>query len=268
MPRVVPSQVVDVIDQVFPNAKDQKDHRDARFSIDKTYQNEMAAIVVLVDQIPSELLRLDPDDYVAFVLAVSAIKQIFHEWKIRNYALEHIHGYGHGHLNPVTILRNALVKCPDEGIEPSTSGLDYISDPDFKKNLQIDISSSNQALRNGEWKAATVLAGSVIEALLLWALQEVQATDPDKINNARIGLTSNPGQNLEKWKLYQLIDVAEEIVVITKDTATQSRLAKDFRNLIHPGRSARKQQICDRGTALSAIAAIEHVDRDLRIFNS
>ena len=96
MSRVVPSQVVDVIDQVFPLAKDQKDHKAARFSIDKTYQNEMAAIVELVDQIPSELLRLDPDDYVAFILAVSAIKQIFHEWKVRNYALEHIHGLATG----------------------------------------------------------------------------------------------------------------------------------------------------------------------------
>ncbi len=44
MPKVVPSQVVDVIDRIFPNAKDQKDNKNSRFSIDKTYQNEMAAI--------------------------------------------------------------------------------------------------------------------------------------------------------------------------------------------------------------------------------
>jgi hypothetical protein len=265
MPRIVPSQVVDVIDQVFPSAKTQQNTQSGRISIDKGYQKELAAIIELVEQIPSELIILDAENHIKFLMSISAIRNAIKGWITGSKAIERIIGYGN--LNPITLLRNSLSLCPDEGIDPSTSGLDYISDPDFKESLQIDISAANQALRNGEWKAATVLAGSVIEALLLWALQEIQATDPDKINNARNGLTSNPGQNLEKWTLYQLIYVAEEIGVITRDTATQSRLAKDFRNLIHPGRSARKQQICDRGTALSAVAAIEHVDRDLHIFN-
>jgi hypothetical protein len=47
------------------------------------------------------------------------------------------------------------------------------------------------------------------------------------------------------------------------DTAQQARLGKDFRNLIHPGRASRLGKICDRGTALSALAAVEHVVRDL-----
>jgi hypothetical protein len=265
MPRIVPSQVVEFIDRVFPSAKQQKNTQLGRFSIDKGYQNELAAIIELVEQVPSELIILDTENYIEFLISISAIRNAINGWITGSKALERIKGYGN--LNPITLLRNSLSLCPDEGIDPSTSGLDYISDPDFKQNLRIDISASNQALCNGEWKAATVLAGSVIEALLLWALQEVQTTDPGKINNARSGLAPSPGQNLEKWKFYQLIDVAEAINVITKDTATQARLAKDFRNLIHPGRSARKHQICDRGTTLSAIAAIEHVDRDLHNFN-
>jgi hypothetical protein len=42
---------------------------------------------------------------------------------------------------------------------------------DFRKNLRLDMSAANRALANSEWKAATVLAGSVVEALLLWAIQ-------------------------------------------------------------------------------------------------
>ena len=45
--------------------------------------------------------------------------------------------------------------------------------------------------------------------------------------------------------------------------ATQTRLAKDFRNLIHPGRAQRQGQTCDRATALSAVAAVEHIVRCL-----
>lgn len=41
------------------------------------------------------------------------------------------------------------------------------------------------------------------------------------------------------------------------------RLAKDFRNLIHPGAAQRLAQNCDRATALSAVAAVEHVVRDI-----
>jgi hypothetical protein len=37
----------------------------------------------------------------------------------------------------------------------------------------------------------------------------------------------------------------------------QKTRAREFRNLIHPGRSARLGKVCDRGTALSASAAVE-----------
>jgi hypothetical protein len=76
-------------------------------------------------------------------------------------------------------------------------------------------------------------------------------------------LQQKPCADLERWNLHEYIEVAEALGVITPDTATQARLAKDFRNLIHPGRAARLGQTCDRGTALSAVAAVEHVVRDL-----
>jgi hypothetical protein len=53
--------------------------------------------------------------------------------------------------------------------------------------------------------------------------------------------------------------------VIKADTRTQARLAKDYRNLIHPGRAARLTQKCDRGTALVTVAAVELVIRDLTL---
>lgn len=70
--------------------------------------------------------------------------------------------------------------------------------------------------------------------------------------------------NLEDWTLYELIEVSEELKIVTPDTAKQARLAKDFRNLIHPGRNIRLGQTCNRGTALSAVAAVEHVIVDLK----
>lgn len=267
MPKVVPSQVVEVIDQVFPAAKDQKDSQQGRFSIDRTYQNEVAAIVELIDRIPAELLILDPKDYAVLQMAVTALKNTIPIWQLRNCGLDRIHG--HGNLNPVTIIRNALSKCPDEGVSKSTSDLAFIFDKELRDSLRIDISSANQALQNGEWKAATVLAGATIEAVLLFVLHSVQDADPSKISTSIDGLVSkgtldkSPGNNLDKWSLHPLTEVAADLSLIKEETAIQTRIARDFRNLIHPGVSVRKNIVCNRGTALSALAGLEHIINDL-----
>ncbi len=267
MPRVVPSQVVELIDQIFPAAKDQIDSKHKCFSLDRTYQNELAAIVDLVEQIPPELIKLESKDYSALQLAVTAIRNTIPTWQVRNIGLERIHG--HGYLNPVSIIRNTLSKCPDEGVSKSTSDLAFISIQELRDNLRIDISSANQAFQNGEWKAATVLAGATIEALLLYVLHSVQAADPAKITASISNLisksifTKSPGSNLDKWPLHPLTEVAADLKLLKEETAIQVRLARNFRNLIHPGFSIRKNQTCNRGTALSALAALEHVINDL-----
>ena len=171
-----------------------------------------------------------------------------------------------GHGQALKILLGCLEKCPDEGIEPTTVKLPFISDPILEESIRKDISASNQALLNGEWKAATVLAGATVEALLLWALKQ---QNPDDIKTAVSALVaskklrSDTKPTPDGWVLHQLIEVAEELNVIKNETANQARLAKDFRNLIHPGRSIRIGQKCNKGTAHSAIAAIEHVLWDL-----
>ena len=267
MPKVVPSQVVEVIDQVFPKAKDQKDTQQGRFSVDNAHQNELAAIVELVNQIPAELIKIDPKDYTALQLAVTAIKTTLPTWNSRNFGLDRILGYGN--LNPVTIIRNSLSKCPDEGVSKTVSGLTFISIQELRESLRIDISSANQTFQNGEWKAATVLAGATIEALLLYILHKVQDSGSSKISTSISTLVSkgilsqSPGNNLDKWSLHPLTEVATDLSLIREETAIQIRIARDFRNLIHPGVSVRKNIACNRGTALSALAGLEHTINDL-----
>jgi hypothetical protein len=162
-----------------------------------------------------------------------------------------------------------LAKCPDEAPAPGTTELAFISDADLRENIRRDISAANQDMTNGEWKGATVLAGAAVEALLLWVVQEQERRSSGAVARAISVLPStatlapNISSDPERWSLSQLIDVALHLRAITDETATQARIAKDFRNLIHPGRAARLGQVCDRGTALSALAAVEHVVRDL-----
>ena len=76
-------------------------------------------------------------------------------------------------------------------------------------------------------------------------------------------LTRDPGADLERWLLPDYVEVAGELGIIKQGTVQQARLAQGFRNLIHPGRVIRLGVKCDRGTALSALAAVELVVRDL-----
>ncbi len=169
-------------------------------------------------------------------------------------------------LSPVTLIRQALASCPDEAPSVGTAELIFIADKELRESLRRDIGAVNSALSNGEWKAATVLAGSVVEALLLWSLHQCPLTNvtsaAEELVTAKT-LKRKPSANLEDWFLPELIEVATHLNVIKDDTAVQTRLAKDYRNLIHPGRTQRLGQICDRGTALAAVAALERVVTDI-----
>lgn len=266
MARVVPSQVVELIDQMFPQAKDENQKA---FSLEIIHLPQLSAIIALIEQIPPELINLNGRYYMELEASMAAIKSSMQCWQgpggSNRFELNKLNGLSN--LSPLTLIRRALAGCPDEYPAASTAKLTFINDSDLREALRIDLGSTNLALSNGEWKATTVLAGSIVEALLFWVLQQRTTTE---IQNAIVNLRSksvsikHSASNLEEWMLYELIEVSEELKIITPDTAKQARLAKDFRNLIHPGRNFRLGQTCNRATALSAVAAVEHVIEDMK----
>jgi len=262
MPRVVPSQVVAFIDTIpLPPIEG--------FSINPplTDSAERSGLADLLGQIPEELLTMDTDIYVAFVCYRARLREMVSDWdKQAHHALDTGRVLFSTQVEAIRGIRYALAQCPDESPAPGTSELNFISDADLRTNLRNDIGAVNRALSNGEWKAATVLAGSAAEALLLWALkQRTQAEIAAAISTTRTSgvLTTNPGLDLEWWNLHQYIEVSAELGVIKPNTAKQARLAKNFRNFIHPGVAQRLGEKCDRATALSAVAGVEHIVRDL-----
>jgi hypothetical protein len=107
----------------------------------------------------------------------------------------------------------------------------------------------------------------VVEALLLWALQQAIPSDLQTAISSAVTkstLPRPPQGSPERWDRSEYIAVAEELPRIDTNTAMQARLAKDFRNLIHPGRAQRLTQVCDRGTALAALAALAAVEMVVR----
>jgi hypothetical protein len=258
--RTVPSQVVSYMDRALP--KENWQH------LGPANVGPLAGLLGLIEQIPPELILLDSQKSTDFVLAVNEVKEQLYKWRESEFARPVVDNLGNRKPQIMGAIRNALVVCPDEAPASGSAELLFISDVELRMSLREDIGRVNRALANGEWKAATVLSGSVIEALLLWALGNSPLTQT-KVASTAATLTAkkvfnkSPSSSLDEWVLYEFIEVAADLGIIEGETAIQSRLAKNFRNLIHPGRSQRLNQKCDRGTALSAVAGMELVIRDL-----
>lgn len=247
MARVVPSQIIALIDQ------NRGDDQSSRLHVSHTSVGGLTAIVRLIDELPRELLTISGTDYSDLVWGVEAIRSTVAFWQHKG--IERVGIIGIRGKSILMILREALVKCPDQIPSPTTAELAFIADDVLRDSIRSDISSATTALHNGEWKAATVLAGSAAEALLLWAI-----TNEPGLSN----LEQKPKKSPEEWGLADYIAVAMSLDLIKNNTEKLTILAKDFRNLIHPGRAKRLAEVCDRATALTALASVECIVRDLR----
>lgn len=265
---VVPSQVVQYIDtsvSIFipPPPK--------RLELVPPVCGALNALLRLIEKLPNYLLPSGPRAYAQFVQSQESIRFAVDKARTQDAQTDFRMGVpslaadrdGKHH---VEIIRDALAACPDEVAPSQSHELPFIDPPQYREALLIDLEAARSALSHVEWKAATVLAGSLVEALLLWAIQKSPDADirracADAVSAGRLNKMPEPDPLW--WGLHEFTEVAEQLRLLESGTAIQVRLGKEFRNLIHAGRAIRTQRTCDRGTALAANAAVEFVSRDL-----
>jgi hypothetical protein len=102
MPKVVPSQVVSFIDQVFPWLRTEGSGN----TLAKENAGAAAGLLELVDRIPEELLTMSGGDYSEFVCSVAAVRDRLALWQNQqNPNILTALGPMFGALNPVTVIR-------------------------------------------------------------------------------------------------------------------------------------------------------------------
>jgi hypothetical protein len=259
--RIVPSQITRTLEKYFGPPGSQS--MNSKLGVGGSNTTHLSVIVDLVEGLPEELW---PNDAVTLHENVTAIKIAVRQevetdelTRVR-MGSKSLNAVGGSRTYPLQTIYDLLKDCPDQVPAEDTLDLPFIADADFKNLLRLDISAVERALSNSEWKAATVLAGSVVEALLLWAIEA------DRKGNRAAAVTalknSDPDRwgelpsRAAKWRLEQMVDVAAEMGLIdegkaTKNTKSQCQIARDFRNLIHPAK-AKRDGACNRATALSA----------------
>jgi hypothetical protein len=261
MPRVLPSDVVRMIDMNFPWANSTKNEGQVQWRM----LPALNAVLSLISNIPESMLRLSPDQYVDFLWAQSSLHSVVKLLETGQVSA----GGGVNwpvikNLNALAMVRHLLLDCPDEIIHPMVSTLAFLKDSELIQSIQLDISSAEASFNGGEWKPTAVMAGAALEALLLWAImQHSESERGSAIDELKLGKLDAAHPEGQQWGLAKYIPVAKQLRAILPESAQQANLAQDFRNLIHPGRQIRLQMKCDRGAARAALAAVDLVIRDL-----
>jgi len=112
----------------------------------------------------------------------------------------------------------------------------FIIVPELRQCLESDYKELRACLKAEAWKAVHVLAGSIVEAVLIDALGSA-GVDPKR---------------LESESLAGLISLAKDNSIVDDEAVDLSTVIRKYRNLIHPGRTKRLAKTPDRSGAIVA----------------
>ncbi|MGA9571456.1 MAG: hypothetical protein WBS17_15325 [Candidatus Acidiferrales bacterium] len=115
----------------------------------------------------------------------------------------------------------------------------FVNDARLKGIIERDFGELNRIRSVLSIKSRIVIAGGLIEGLLLDALlarsnDAMAAKDAEKEKNGK-------PKPIEEWRLGSLIKVARELKLISQDAEKHTPTIRDYRNLVHPGREIRER---------------------------
>lgn len=267
MARAFPTQITRYLAQVFKTPAALSTAVQSSASSVATCQSSIGAIsgfLRLYDQIPEQLFVLSEPDYASLVGEIETVR----------FGLDQFRNGTHPdclmRVGPALVKAWQLVAKLPDNVPSSAHDLSFISDPDLQRMIGIDISAISTDLQSGEWKSATLLAGSCCEALLLYGLQTRDAKAPGAVAGA-VGALKWRGKapnsaNLTdaSWDLFSYAAVARHLGLISANTKSELDPARDYRNLIHPAKAIRDKVSFDHGTAYVGAGAVDHVVADLK----
>lgn len=122
-----------------------------------------------------------------------------------------------------------------------------VRDPRLRQVLESDNAELQLALENQISKASLVLAGGIVEAVLINFLLVIGYKHAPK------------GTEPKNMQLGDLITACEQEGALAAETVALCQVLKEYRNLIHPGRSVRNEELADEARAKVAEQLVERV---------
>ncbi len=234
-----PSQVVELIATLYPFVRT----RGAAPIVGSNDAAAVRAIVQAIEALPDHLITLDANEYGQFIVCRAELEWKLDLWASGNIQMPQV-AVPNGlrpRRHPIKALYELLSTCSDLGAPEADARLAFLDDA-FREILARDVAEMERCFDAGSWKACTVMAGSIIEALVLWAVQRA-----GEEVGVREGLT-------------RLLQRARERGIVSESTFGVVSSVRDFRNGVHPGREQRDRDIVfDRPTAMIAVGAVNKV---------
>lgn len=128
--------------------------------------------------------------------------------------------------------------------------LDFVAHDDLRSSLENDLLEMDSALSGNSYKAAVVLSGSVVEALVI-----------DTLIASGILLEAEA----LKLELAPALQAALQAKLITQRCFDLSTVVRNYRNLIHPGRVVRLSERVTEETASVATSLTKIIIDELRL---
>lgn len=120
--------------------------------------------------------------------------------------------------------------------EPSEIRFDFVTDDALRVELESDYVELSTDFENKCWKSAIVMAGSMVETILLdWLLAN--------------GVKQHKGKAIEELYLKDMVEACKQKDIVSENPEHLAQVIQDFRNLIHPGRGKRLKQKVDKRKA-------------------
>jgi hypothetical protein len=127
---------------------------------------------------------------------------------------------------------------------------EFVADDQIRPHLVSDAVELSACLEGGAWKACIVLSGSIIEALLI-----------DYLRN--VGFSERATKDPLRMTLEDLIKACRDEGGLNDDAEHLAHAVRGYRNLIHPGRAIRQDDLPSRETAVIAESLVRVISQQL-----
>ena len=141
---------------------------------------------------------------------------------------------------------------------PVTQHKDFISvrDPALRSIVERDYVEIQKAFVSGCWKSVIILAGGVIEAVLIDQLQR-------KVSLAKSSPKAPKGKEIGDWGLVHLILVSADLKLVPPGLDKLSHSIREYRDLVHPTVEVHSGLKISPEEARIAIEVLNILHRDL-----
>ncbi len=221
---------------------------------------DVGYVFMLLRALPEELNRLDPRDFVPAARADFVFARIqARQWATASTIVE-------AQAPQITAMAERVISALEhyggDGSQVAFRSFAFIKDTYLRQIIERDYRELRlKVFPSRAWKSTVVLAGSILEAILLDHLisdtsVQAKAKASKKAPKDRAGTVRDPAAG--DWKLVDMIEVAADIGLLPADRAKSfDQVLRDYRNFVHPKKELRAKHPCTEAEALMSVGALE-----------